>query len=183
MGGPGSTGKPNAHGFDHFFGHLCQRVAHNHYTDHLWRDGRRVDFEGNTADNLVGRQYATDLMAEDALRFIRDHKDGPFFLDFATPLPHVSLQVPADSMRPYVGTLDDAPYDGKKGYLPHETPHAAYAGMVSRVDDYVGRIMACSANSTWTRTPWCCSRATTARRSASAAPTRRTSIPPTDFAG
>lgn len=142
LGGPGSTGEPNAHGFDHFFGHLCQRVAHNHYTDHLWRDGRRVDLEGNTADNLVGRQYAPDLMAEDALRFIRDHKDGPFFLDFATPLPHVSLQVPADSMRPYVGTLDDAPYDGKKGYLPHETPHAAYAGMVSRVDDYVGRIMA-----------------------------------------
>jgi arylsulfatase A len=85
LGGPGSTGEPNAHGFDHFFGHLCQRVAHNHYTDHLWRDGRRVDLEGNTADNLVGRQYAPDLMAEDALRFIRDHKDGPFFLDFATP--------------------------------------------------------------------------------------------------
>jgi len=142
LGGPGSTGEPNAHGFDHFFGHLCQRVAHNHYTDHLWRNGRRVDLEGNTADNLVGRQYAPDLMAEDALRFIRDHKNGPFFLDFATPLPHVSLQVPADSMRPYVGTLDDVPYDGKKGYLPHETPHAAYAGMVSRVDDYVGRIMA-----------------------------------------
>src|SRR4051812_6785902 len=30
LGGPGSTGEPTAHGFDHFYGHLCQAVAHNH---------------------------------------------------------------------------------------------------------------------------------------------------------
>ena len=36
LGGPGSTGQPNFQGFDHFYGYLCQRVAHNYYPTHLW---------------------------------------------------------------------------------------------------------------------------------------------------
>src|SRR5205814_921711 len=56
QGGPGSTGEPNKHGFNHFFGHLCQGMAHNHYTDHLWRDTQRVDLEGNVKGNVVGKQ-------------------------------------------------------------------------------------------------------------------------------
>jgi len=35
LGGPGSTGAPNAQGFDHWYGYLCQRVAHNYYPTHL----------------------------------------------------------------------------------------------------------------------------------------------------
>jgi arylsulfatase A-like enzyme len=141
LGGPGSTGEPNSHGFDHFFGHLCQRVAHNHYTDHVWRDTTRVDLDGKT--------YAPDLMADDAIQFIREqhekHPDKPFFLYFATPLPHVSLQVPEDSMEPYVGKLQsEKPFVQTKsgGYSSQATPHAAYAAMVTRLDSHLGRIMA-----------------------------------------
>jgi arylsulfatase A len=134
---------PERHGFDHFYGHLCQRVAHNHYTDHVWRDGMRVDLEGNVENNLVGHQYAPDLMADEAVEFIKRNRDKTFFLYFATPLPHLALQVPKDAMEPYLGAWgEEKPYDGKKGYLPTPTPHAAYAGMVSRIDEYVGRIMA-----------------------------------------
>src|SRR5205085_9796161 len=109
LGGPGSTGEPNAHGFDHFYGHLCQAVAHNHYTDHVWRDRQRINLDGNTKGNIIGKQYAPDLMADDAIAFIRDNKDHPFFLYFATPLPHVSLQVPDDSVKPYLGVLEEGP--------------------------------------------------------------------------
>jgi arylsulfatase A-like enzyme len=144
LGGPGSTGEPNAHGFDHFYGHLCQAVAHNHYTDHVWRDRQRIDLEGNVKGNVVGKQYAPDLMADDAIAFIQANKDRPFFLYFATPLPHVSLQVPEDSLKPYLGVLEEGPIPGTRmaDYTPHPTPHAAYAGMVSRLDSYLGRIMA-----------------------------------------
>jgi arylsulfatase A-like enzyme len=148
LGGPGSTGVPEKEGFDHFFGHLCQRVAHNHYTDHLWRDGVRVDLEGNTEGNIVGKQYAPDLMADDAIHWLHEQRDQrpdkPFFLYFATPLPHVSLQVPDDSIAPYRGQLQpDKPYVRTKGdYVDQATPHAAYAGMVSRLDGYLGRILA-----------------------------------------
>ena len=145
LGGPGSTGEPTAHGFDHFYGHLCQRVAHNHYSPHLWRDGKKVVLEGNTPGNAAGRQYAPDLMADDALQFIRDHAaqaSGPFFLYFATPLPHVSLQAPDDTIAPYRGLWPETPFKGQGDYTPQPTPRAAYAAMVTRIDTYVGRMLA-----------------------------------------
>ncbi len=142
LGGPGSTGEPNRHGFDYFYGHLCQAVAHNHYTDHLWRNTKMEVLDGNAKDKIVGAQYAPDLMADDALRFIRENSTRPFFLYFATPLPHLALQAPPDAMKPYLGKWDDPPYDGKRGYFPQPHPRATYAAMVTRIDDYVGRIMA-----------------------------------------
>lgn len=141
LGAPESSGEPNVQGFDHWFGYLCQRQAHNHYPTHLWRDGEKQILEGNTPGNLVGRQYAHDLMVEDAVSFITQHKDEPFFLYVPFHLPHVAIQVPEDSLAEYQGVLEDEPYDGKQGYLPIETPHAGYAGMVTRMDRGVGTIL------------------------------------------
>ena len=42
LGIPGTTGEPNKQGFDYSFGFLDHRHAHRQYTDHLWRDGKRV---------------------------------------------------------------------------------------------------------------------------------------------
>jgi len=160
LGGPDSTGHPNKQGFDHYYGYLCQRVAHNYYPTHLWRNGEKVILEGNdyfyphqrlpqdkdpndpaSYTPYSGKQYAPDLMAEEALRFIRINKDRPFFLYFATPVPHVSLQVPDDDLQNYKD-IPDTPYKGEKGYLPHPAPRAAYAAMVTRMDQHIGRIMA-----------------------------------------
>ncbi|MCB9896972.1 MAG: arylsulfatase [Planctomycetes bacterium] len=142
LGGPGSSGEPNAQGFDHFFGHLCQRIAHNQYPTHLWRDGERVELPGNTWGNVVGETYAHDLMADDALRFVDEHADVPFFLDLSFHLPHLALQAPDDELLArYEGAFDDPPYDGGKGYLPNAHPRATYAAMVSRIDRDVGRLL------------------------------------------
>ena len=141
LGGPDSTGAPNKQGFDHFYGYLCQRQAHNFYPTHLWNDDQRVELEDNVWKNLTGAHYSHDLMTEDALRWTREQGDDPFFLLLTYTVPHLALQVPEDSMEPYIGEWEDPPYDGKKGYLPHPTPRAAYAGMVSRMDRDVGRLM------------------------------------------
>ena len=144
LGGPDSVGLPTAQGFDHFYGYLCQRQAHNFYPTHLWRDGVREELEGNVWKNLTGKHYAHDLMTDDALSWVEtqnENPDDPFFLLLTYTVPHLALQVPEDSMEPYLGTWEDPPYDGKKGYLPHESPRAAYAGMVSRMDRDVGRLM------------------------------------------
>ncbi|MCA9002144.1 MAG: arylsulfatase, partial [Planctomycetes bacterium] len=141
LGGEGTTGGPLDQGFDRFFGYNCQRHAHNFYPRYLVDDrGIRI-LEGNDR-GLTGKQYAPDLYADEALKFIREHKDGPFFVYYPTIVPHLALQVPEDSLAPYVGEWDDPPYDGKKGYLPHATPRAAYAGMVSRMDRDIGRLLA-----------------------------------------
>jgi arylsulfatase len=124
LGGPDSSGAPNRQGFDHWYGYLCQRVAHNHYPTHLWRNGRREDLGGNTWGNLTGRQYAPDLMAAEALRFIEQNRERPFFLYLAFTVPHLAIQVPDDSLAEYRGVWPDPPYEGGKGYLPHPAPRA-----------------------------------------------------------
>ena len=140
LGGPDSVGHPNRQGFDHWFGYLCQRNAHNYYPTYLMRNNDRVTLEGNQR-GLVGKQYATDLMVDEACDFIRSHADDPFLLYYATPVPHLALQVPDDSLDEYSGLWDDPPYVGGNGYLPHPEPRAAYAAMVTRFDRDIGRVV------------------------------------------
>jgi arylsulfatase len=142
LGGPDTSGEPNRQGFDHWFGYLCQRQAHNQYPTHLWRNGERVDLEGNVWKNLTGEQYSHDLMADEILGWIRDNADGPFFVYVPFHIPHAAIQVPQDSLDEYDGAFDaDPAYTGDKGYLPHATPRAAYAAMITRMDRDVGRIV------------------------------------------
>ncbi len=159
LGGPGSEGEPTRHGFDHAFGFLCQRQAHNHYPDHLWRNGRRVPLdnpsfrahqrfpEGADAndarayDRYRGRQYAHDAMMDEAIAWLRERGERPFFLHLAPTIPHLALQVPEDSLASFAGRYPETPYLGDKGYLPQRVPRAAYAAMVARLDAGVGRVM------------------------------------------
>jgi len=141
LGGPGSSGEPNNQGFDHWFGYLCQRHAHNYYPRYLWRNGKKVMLEGNDR-GLTGKQYAPDLMEVEALEFIRRNAGTPFFLYFCTPVPHAAIQVPESSLKEYRGKWEDPPYKRTRGYLPHPAPRAGYAAMVTRMDRTMGRIMA-----------------------------------------
>jgi arylsulfatase A len=141
LGAPASEGAPERQGFDHFFGYLCQRQAHNYYPTHLWRDGKKIVLTGNVKGNIQGRQYAHDLMTDDALAWVAKSRTKPFFLCWTPTIPHVPLQVPEDAISQYRGLWDDPPYDGKKGYLPNSAPRATYAAMISRLDRDVGRLM------------------------------------------
>ncbi len=140
LGPVNSSGDPLSQGFDHFYGYNCQRVAHNYYPTHLWKDREHIRLEGNDA-GLKGEKFAPDLYTDAALQFIEANKDRPFFLYFPTIVPHVALQVPEDSLAQYTGKFEEIPYEGNKGYLPHPTPYAAYAAMVSRMDRDLGRTL------------------------------------------
>ncbi|MFT7487432.1 MAG: arylsulfatase A, partial [Candidatus Paceibacteria bacterium] len=159
-GGPGTSGHPLQQGFDTFLGSLCQRQAHNYYPTHLWHDNERLALNGNPwfashqkieaplASNeeyhkrFAGETYATDPMIAGALDFLSNTNEQPFFLYYATPVPHAALQVPEEDLAPYVDQFGDQPYLGNKGYLPHPSPRAAYAAMVSRFDRNIGRLLA-----------------------------------------
>lgn len=160
LGPVGSTGDPLKQGFDRFFGYNCQAVAHNFYPTHLWDNDQRLPLKNpkfatqqklpagadpqNPASYAAysGTEYAPDLIAEQALKFVRESKDRPFLLYFPTTVPHLALQVPEDSLKEYVGQFPEEPYVGGRGYLPHRTPRAAYAAMITRMDREVGRIVA-----------------------------------------
>lgn len=159
LGGPGTTGEPMKQGFTRWFGYNCQSVAHNFYPTYLWdnqkaielnnpsfpaHDSFRADEDPSKPESykrFQGNEYSSDLIAEQALRFARENKDRPFFLYWPTTVPHVALQVPDDSLREYEGLWEDPPYKGGKGYIPHYSPLAAYAAMITRMDREIGRLM------------------------------------------
>jgi arylsulfatase A len=159
LGAPGSVGAPLPQGFDRFYGYNCQRVAHNYYPTSLWDDEQSVALdnpafpahdklkENEDPDDaasyarFAGNDYAPDLISEQALAFVDAHKDEPFFLYWPTVVPHLALQVPEDSLAEYAELWDDVPYVGGKGYLPHASPRAAYAAMITRMDRDIGRLM------------------------------------------
>ena len=160
LGGDDTTGEPMKQFIDRFYGYYCQGVAHNYYPTFLWDNSTRQPLDNEpfaanqklpegadphdpkTYERYSGKQFAPDLIAEEALKFVKAHKDEPFFLYFPTTIPHLALQVPQDGLDEYKGAFpEDPPYPGGKGYLPHRTPRAAYAAMVSRLDSYAGRIV------------------------------------------
>jgi arylsulfatase A-like enzyme len=160
LGFPGSEGNPLKQGFDRFYGYNCQRHAHNYYPTYLWDNDRRASLNNpefsayqklpTDADpkdpssyaGYSGKDFAPDLIADQALQFIRDNRSRPFFLYFPTTVPHLALQVPEDSVAEYRGRWPDPPYLGTNNYLPHHSPRAAYAAMVTRMDRDIGRMMA-----------------------------------------
>lgn len=159
LGGPHTTGAQLKQGFDRWFGYNCQGVAHNFYPTYLWDDDKTIDLDNpafsahdtfrpdedpynpDSYDRFKGKEYSADLISEQVLNFIRDHKDEPFFLYWPTTVPHLALQVPEDSLEEYLGDWEDPPYKGGKGYIPHFKPRAAYAAMITRMDRDIGRAM------------------------------------------
>jgi len=157
LGGPGSVGVPTKQGFDFFYGYLCQKQAHNYYPTHLWKNEQwdtlnnsyfspHQKFEGDennpaSYEKYKGKDYAQDKMTEEALNFIRESRAKPFLLYLPFPVPHVAIQVPDEALAPYTGKLDTLSYKGEKGYLPHPAPRAAYAAMITRMDQHIGSIM------------------------------------------
>lgn len=139
LGSPENTGDPAKQGIGHFFGYYCQAHAHNHYPQYVWRNGEKVPLEGNDG-TATGQQHTQDLFEVEALKFVRDNKNGPFFLYLPFTVPHLALQVPDDSLAEYKGKFEETPYRGK-AYQHHNTPRAAYAAMITRMDRTIGRLM------------------------------------------
>ena len=159
LGAPTTEGLPNKQGFDFFYGYNCQRQAHTLYPMHLWRNDERhilknknVPPHANLEDDADRNDplsyadfelidYAPELMHNEALKFIEKNKNVPFFLYYASPLPHVPLQAPkrwVDYYRSKIGV--EEPYTGKS-YFPNLTPRATYAAMISYLDEQVGDLI------------------------------------------
>lgn len=139
-------GAPDRQGFDEFLGYLGHVHAHSYYTDHLFaiRQGRTVRVDIDTT------RYTHDLFTDAALDFIERNKSRPFFLYLPYTLVHAELLVPEDALLPYrdengkslLAPEKPFPCCGVIGtYRAQPQPHAAFAGMVSRLDRDVGRIV------------------------------------------
>ena len=138
LGAPGSTSEPLKMGFDRFYGYNCQRIAHCYYPSFLWSDDERELLIGNATNYRT--TYAPELIQEQAIDFIRANKDQPFFMYYAAVQPHADMIAPKNYMKKFIGKFGkEKPHRGG-GYIAQENPRAAYAAMVTILDDYVGEI-------------------------------------------
>jgi arylsulfatase A-like enzyme len=149
LGYPGSKGDPLKQGFDTFYGYNCQRLGHHYYPYHLWSNDKKVILDGNSGSKK--EQYAPNLIHQEALNFIDKNKDNPFFLYYPSIIPHAELSAPQEYMDKFIGKFKPEKthkgYDEGKGYKINGTygsqpcTHAAFAAMITLLDDQVGEIV------------------------------------------
>lgn len=144
LGDIGTDGVPWLQGFDEFVGYLHQAHAHYFYPHYIYENARHLPLEGNAGD---GRgTFSHDVIAERALRFIRTHRDRPFFCYVPFTIPHAEYVAPDDEIYArYSGRFAEVELpenSSRPGRLirPAE-PHATLAAMITRMDRDVGRIL------------------------------------------
>ena len=149
LGYPGSEGDPNNQGFDVFYGYNCQRMGHNYYPFHIWHNQEKIILEGNKDKNL--NEYGPEVIQKEALKFLKDNKDKPFFMYYPSIIPHAEMFVPEEYMAKYRGKfIPEKKYNGVDevrnyktgGYGSQPESHTAFAAMVDYLDMQVGEIIA-----------------------------------------
>ena len=156
----GSESTPDKRGIDEFFGYICQFQAHLYYPNFLndYRRDRgdegvtREVYVDNFAYPMYGPEYrqrtvySADTIHRRALEWLdRQTPDQPFYGLFTYTLPHAELVQPEDSiLNGYKQQFaQDKTFRGQEAsrYNPVEHVHAEFAGMITRLDAYVGEIM------------------------------------------
>ncbi|MCG8525066.1 MAG: arylsulfatase [Opitutales bacterium] len=152
LGELNDTGHPNKQGFDYFFGFLNHVHAHNHFTDHLYRNYERVDIPENEVIEVdcsychkfnftgvvstVREVYVDDLIRDESLAFIERNKKKPFFLYVSLISPHANNEAEQVDWAHGLEVPDYGPFENK------DWPDTAkgYAEMMRRVDETAGAI-------------------------------------------
>ncbi|MCA9075604.1 MAG: arylsulfatase [Planctomycetaceae bacterium] len=139
LGYIGTTGQPSRQGFDTWFGQYLQVHAHFYYPFWVRLNDEQYLLPGNNGGKRG--QYVQDELHAQALGFIRENADGPFFAYLPYIIPHVELVVPEEWEQPYRGKFPKvAIMDPRPGYIGSEDGLTTLAGMISRLDAYVGEV-------------------------------------------
>jgi arylsulfatase A-like enzyme len=98
--------------------------------DQLENDKNSYDAAGRLVPDGVANparaRHSEDLFQDAALQFMRKNRQGPFFLYYATQLPH------GPCITPHLGEFKDRPWSLK---------HKEWAAMVTHMDRGVGRML------------------------------------------
>jgi len=116
---------PMDHGFDEFFGYTDAKHAWEKFPKQLWH--------GRELKDVPAGSYADTMFTDKCIDFVTRNKGKPFFLYLPFVAPHFHVEAPEDDVKPFVGKFKEK--DGKKSV------NANYAGMITRLDKEVGRLL------------------------------------------
>jgi len=125
---------PLNRGFDEFYGHLGG--GHRYMPEDLTiKDSYKAKDEGESYitwilrdhEPVTPRKYLTDEFSDEAVSFVKRHKDENFFLFLSYNAPHNPLQ----ATEKYLSRFDHI----------KDTKRKTYAAMVSAIDDGVGNLL------------------------------------------
>jgi arylsulfatase A len=150
MGMNGTTGEPKKQGFDYSYGFLNQGHAHFQFPSFLFQNGERIEITEN--NGLANKSFSNDLFTKEAVDFVENSKNDPFFLYLAYTTPHAEMLLPeSDIFNSYKGVVDEKAYkkpglpditDNNRGaYRSQEYPAAAYAAQITHLDSCVGVLL------------------------------------------
>jgi len=148
LGNIGNSGDPANFGWDFYYGYLDQVLAHNYYPEYLIRNGEKeylenevhylpdtLWHEGLGSYSTVKKEYSHDLFTTEALKFIEENKEGPFFLYLPYTIPH-------DNGEALPGEKQEVPDQGI--YADHkdwDNESRGYAAMITLMDHDIGMII------------------------------------------
>ena len=156
IGLPDTEGAPDRKGFDLAYGFYDQKRAHTYYPHYLYENGCPVPIPENYGFDMQSTYQHThapaglheydkegrliahgvknprivrnseDICYEKALEFIDANRRQPFFLYYATQLPH------GPCITPDLGEFKDKPWSQK---------HQEWAAMITHLDQHVGGLV------------------------------------------
>lgn len=150
IGHPPPLDDPQRKGFEYFYGYINMWHAHNLYPEFLYRNGERVELKNKLNLNEDGtnpwadmpegtgvaevrEEYVHDLFDKEALNFIEENKENPFFLYLAYNVPHANNEDPVTGCQvPDFGEYADENWP---------TVEKGFASMITNLDNSVGMVL------------------------------------------
>ena len=112
------------------------RFDSSYFDPVLWHNGRMESYDG----------YCSDIFTEEALNFIQEKRQNPFFCYLAFNAPHTPLQVPCEYYMKYRNVDPAAGFEKDEIPFPEmsekdkEDARKIYA-MIENIDDNVGKLL------------------------------------------
>jgi arylsulfatase B len=114
---------PRRYGFDFSYGYFHGQI--DPYT-HLYKNG---DKTWHRNDQFIEEKgHVTDLLAEEAVKFVQTPRKQPFFLWLAFAAPHYPIDEEEKWLAPYKDSIKDP-------------SRRLYAGCITHMDDAIGKVV------------------------------------------
>ena len=133
-------GGPYKHGYDWVFGTETSYIAGG---DYFYPYDKISTITTGTAG-----EFLTDRLCNEAMTFIENNKNNPFFLSIQLYSVHMTVEAPAYLVTKYRNKYDAKYGAGASEYFETSSPRHAglpdnpyLAGMIEKIDDNVGKII------------------------------------------